>query len=1153
MTVISSIWTDLLRPKRTADQEAGAAPATETAETTAYKDKISTEEGDRGAKLLESFRQGRQAARRQVLALLGERHPELLSGQRGVTLSREEVSQFTAELQRVLPSYSYKTAVQFLALGFEKGSAYLGWRVPMPAVPVVFAREPSGISPANFRGLSRLRKLERKFLKSLEREPDGSPDVRLGQLLFSAIVFGGLLSKSCLEPWWEALRKRDLHVNDKGLCLNMAAEAFSGPVPTKTARKRRALRGVHHEGTTPATVQKPVLVCRRWFADPLTEILVMRWLAYSDREQLLAIPSASPSRCLEAFIETLDVGRAAAFASTTSFLTWAATRARLVIPPYLVEYAACRTASVSVSGATWARIRLGKAVPVDEKSKVEGVVSEGRDTQAHANQGPFHLEQQPELLREILHILRRPGQRPETSSEKCRRALNEVLEAKGAMLAPVLYYLVSWGLYLLLRPPPNEQRRFHVKRLNPASVSRYFAAVAWPLLESASAGDIVELTADEIEELYRDIIAAKVTLRDKAYTADRLVAFHEFLASRFAAPAINYSEIRGGGLASEHGVDANLVSFRDFQNLLKVIGGEKGGRKRKSEIRALIAILGFYGGLRRQEALTLRMGDIMGDVDPAVLVRSNRYARVKSIASHRIIPVRPLMPPHIANRILRWVRRRVNEDRQRCPDHLLFCVLGQPKVPLLAADVFDPITKALHQVTGDLTLRFHHLRHAFATWTLSRVMRQATPGLADRFSSRKRPHANGLMSDESIAALFGATAGRRLLYGIATLCGHASPGTTILHYLHLCDWLLSRALADPAAQPRVSHAAIHALARALSLKVPASLTGNDDGKGILIAPLLPAIRKAHQEKFRDPYESKAQKANVTRLPDPPVKLPPWRLVELILTGLEAAKTAVALEAAYGVPVTEIGMWAERASQIREMKTRKGELRHADKSGRVFSGRRLDPLDRCFIEQIFDQVNGLPPASRYSLRRGCDLFLTGYYSTGASDVRFTSFGGARSYQRFLYRLGIRPHEVGLVHYPREGQTTSEAETHRKLWADALGLAPEQVKSRGKGNETAGDKRGFIGLRVVPDPGRLAQQGKRRTGRDRMANPALRHAILLLAVVLGTENLSSMEPNRGGDEQTMRSPLPDAQQENEATAKCDDALYQRDMKIEPVPNK
>ena len=266
MTVIASIWTDLLRPRRNAAQDGGGDPATATAETTTYKGEVPEGKGHRGDKRLESFRQGRQAARRKVLSLLGEHHPELLSGQRGVTLSREEVSRFTAELQRLLSSYSYKTAAQFLAIGFEKGTESLGWRVPMPAVPVAIAREPSTISPENFRGLGRLRKLERKFLESLEREPDGRPDVRLGQLLFSAIVFGGLLSKSCLEPWWEALRKRDLHVDDKGVCLNMAAEAFSGPVPTKTARKRRALRGTHPEGTTPATDQKPVLLYRRWFA-----------------------------------------------------------------------------------------------------------------------------------------------------------------------------------------------------------------------------------------------------------------------------------------------------------------------------------------------------------------------------------------------------------------------------------------------------------------------------------------------------------------------------------------------------------------------------------------------------------------------------------------------------------------------------------------------------------------------------------------------------------------------------------------------------------------------------------------------------------------------------------------------------------------------
>jgi hypothetical protein len=96
---------------------------------------------------------------------------------------------------------------------------------------------------------------------------------------------------------------------------------------------------------------------------------------------------------------------------------------------------------------------------------------------------------------------------------------------------------------------------------------------------------------------------------------------------------------------------------------------------------------------------------------------------------------------------------------------------------------------ALRQVTGEPSLRFHHLRHAFANRVFVSLMG------AEGGEAWQRIHAQLAFADVPAEALRTALTGSpaletMTLHALATLVGHADLRTTFAHYIHVTDaWI----------------------------------------------------------------------------------------------------------------------------------------------------------------------------------------------------------------------------------------------------------------------------------------------------------------------------------------------------------------------------
>jgi len=90
--------------------------------------------------------------------------------------------------------------------------------------------------------------------------------------------------------------------------------------------------------------------------------------------------------------------------------------------------------------------------------------------------------------------------------------------------------------------------------------------------------------------------------------------------------------------------------------------------------------------------------------------------------------------------------------------------------------------------TGDQQLRFHHLRHSFATWTTLRLFLSDLESIPEFFSDQPKTQEWLNQSKQFRSQLYLSTdITRKHIYAVASLLGHAGPEMTLEHYVHCMD------------------------------------------------------------------------------------------------------------------------------------------------------------------------------------------------------------------------------------------------------------------------------------------------------------------------------------------------------------------------------
>jgi len=996
----------------------------------------------------------------------------IYKGEEGASLSKEELDKLLAPIKATLSAHSCVLLTRFLSRGLTKGKRNLDWSVAVPSVPLNFPRERARFTPQKFVELQLLRRIEEALIRSLTEKICLTHDQQFGRLILSAVLFGGLIQLQWLEPWTRAARSAvrtdgfDLWL-DLERCWLYSHKASEGK---DEARKRNA--------------EKPILITRRWFADPLTRVMLLLWHSQPDSQQRLRGGLPNAYDLVRMFLVRTGFTRKDLPANASVLLGMAETRLALAVPPFLASYASGWLNGVSVPSRVWTRLCSGKIVErqmsASEDEDIDSSAEPGVVTVALASRTAT-LDAQHKLLKEMQKIFS-GGKKAKKGNAQLRRELAEYLKQRGQELSPLLSLRASWvNMYL-------------AKDSNRSSETpkRYLGSISNILLVVFGMENVLDLEAEDLIERYDRAVEIVKSDKEKGYARSTIGRFHHYLVCHHDVAKLHqgYFRLRSG--PPETTVDANLLSQSEFDRLKYVLGWNDGNRPRTATAAILVAILGFRCGMRRNEVHKLRVRDIQGYDKPEVILCATKRRSLKSPSATRRLPLYILLTQEEIHLLRSWLSQFEWKD----PEALLFCVRDKPHELIPEAYVFSPIRKALAMVTGDATLRFHHLRHSFATWLLIRLtgngtgLRDAAPFLNHSEFDEQRVHElrSFLLGNEYL--------GRKGAYAVASLCGHADLDTMFTSYIHLCDWLLGRELSRRAALPVLSAEAMMG-ATGLS-RATIYLALNDSGvKGPNWdwSRLFKSFRKMVVQ-IKDPLLKLAQEFVQQRVefPAESTNIPLWRQAQRALTLHQVEKMMPEeIGDIVGIEIETVNRWIATSAAIGEMKgLRSGDryFKHRD-FGRLGVRKRRgvrkgEPCEwigvRAMVEKSVFPVK--PKGNDYKI---AELMLNSFENLSYQEQQtvfnqvahfiwkfnihsrmrcFRESGEARRYVDTIRLLGIGKQMIILADCKNNLSDREATKERRTFWENELNLKNARwcTVSRDWGHTA---EHGTIGIRVSAD--------------------------------------------------------------------------------------
>lgn len=682
----------------------------------------------------------------------------------GAILERKMLETILKKVSKGLSDRDNKKLVAFVAKSLLKGKINLGWDVATPSKPITFYREPSCFRPDRFVLLHKARQIQQAVI-DLPYTDDRK--VECGRILLSAILFGGLIDKQWITSWLTSLEERQVFSDQQYLWIEIKRIVrYAHKANDKNSDKK--IRGENDQD---------IAIHRRWFADPLSRLLICRWLTQPPVKKHV-INNSFWQASIQCFLKyaNMEDGLKKSF---SDLMVMGEMALRLEAPPNLASYAAGILTSVSLPEPVWTRILSGKTVPQqrrdhndpDDANQISGNTK--KLASAAGRHSPADLSLQQEYLKKVRRLLGGKTQLG-LNREAIKQHIHKMIQTEP--LSEITHLLLEWSYYLLSREA--------------STVQRYLGAIGSYLIAAFEKEEFVEQEPPWFEARYEKVLANIKGEKEKTFARKTLGRFHRFLIMTYGAPDLGKGFFSGRVGPAEYTVDANLITCTEFDRIKRSLGGDDPMRTRVATAALIIAILGFRCGLRRNEAYYLRVRDIQGIRYPEIVLRPHSKRGLKSGASTRRIPLHILLHKDELTLLMAWCNERaVNGNAP------LFSKMSRSFTMYKPEQLFGPVRASLHQVTGDESLRYHHLRHSFTNWLFIRLNGD-TGGLRNRASFLDHP----VFDDNSVLQLRQALLGNELLgrkgaFATTLLCGHADPETTFRNYIHLCDFMLGEQLA----------------------------------------------------------------------------------------------------------------------------------------------------------------------------------------------------------------------------------------------------------------------------------------------------------------------------------------------------------------------
>ena len=963
---------------------------------------------------------------------------------------------------RFRPVTAGVAALGLLSKVIDRNNAEGGHQICPPPIPHLIRRQPSPFNEERWPSLGTAARLRTVLSELIRGRPDNGCARQLkpheearksiGLLILSAVLHGGLVSKAGLEA-----------------LLRRLTEAF----PAIEVANNRVFLELSLDYQ-----KQPNAEFRRWFPDPLSAALIIRLPAD-------AIPKAnrskpvSRSRLRQLIWQCICAALPACFRNEQSLRTLSnlldAVKLDLEsrVPVYLANYASRKFVSHSLHRGAFRRL-AGLPSPAPEALSIPE--STDRSTIAIKADEAQPNEPEPRWLGPLRAAMCGKS-RPEIS-ERIEALLST--QPPGSPLDGSGRLFAGFARHLIVKPLENRAK---------LAVS---TAQTMVISVSIRIGGLVGTDPTAFDSahwaaLYEDAMEDADNPGVRRRLARALKEFQRYLEAEHGVDGLEDSEI----LSAANGlvpVDANIVSHREFLAIREQFeqGASDGlpgllgepDPDRISSIGWLLLTLGYRCGLRRSEALMLKMGDVRFGRSSTLLVRPSELRDLKTKTSTRRIPLDFLLDEAEIARFRQFVSLR---DTEEFTSDFIFSVPKKGDLFAPAGLMFPLLHEVMRRVTGDPKLRFHHLRHSFA----SRTYLALAAGQGGPMSQLSTPYpdvAGGVSDPGNLRMGLFSRSGttRRDIWAVTTLLGHSAPEISLEHYIHHLDIVLAAALKGPAIAPDRPTV----IAGAGVFPSQASREIGPDGLDGWVALL-------HKRQFRLkplPVDAPPPRARSDREATAPASESLDRIWRLLLVAGTMRREIAQLVERYGVPKKTIVAYAGHAEWLRDLTLSPsgGKYRHRfmdwfpDRNDPQSKMRIYCPMkpkeerDKAIVRRLGEAFRKAVTRERKIVTQAVALF---------AREAHPDFGGlyfrepdkpeaARNFLHFLRLLGCEPGEIEFTSHDK----TASHETTVARWRAALDFeesVPTRVKSPPNGRSDWPCQ--WLGIQPVFPKGRGRMEG------------------------------------------------------------------------------
>lgn len=659
-------------------------------------------------------------------------------------------------------------------------------KVSLPGRLATIDPEPSVFDADSFPLARQAGALRERFIEylSVQGRTGQAPTIerRIAEILVAVPLFSAVLWKRAVEAIPEAVL---------GACHYWSGRLFVD-IPVMKAGTGNTLR--------------------RWFPDPLNGALLFGLKRVAEKGKSSPIDIAALEEELAGLLVAIDVplGRRIRKPTPSSIasmlnpvLEMARAYWRLRLPGTLRAYAEGEALCASLPLHGWIRLISGKRLD-SAKISVPEQLKASNDEQATIDMGrPCYVHKQGidfwKKLKKILSVGNN-GRRKATSPVKrlrlaaqIRRLATEYREE----LPPVATAIANWGIHLC------QHGTLHKSELAISTICSYLREIGLPLIDMASDTDFLNLGEIGFTTLYCDVVESRQK-ETASFTAGRLNEFHEFLIGQYGVADADWDEIYPEEGNPER-VDAGLLTEKEYLQIFGLLLKDPFCDERARQAAALLLLFAYRFGLRRGEIFRLLRRDVQkwGE-QVVVIVNNNIYGETKSHSGVRQIPLPSPLTAEEKGVLEKWL---ASIDTYQSGESIasLFGSRSDLRQRIDLTRLAARVTEVMRFVTGDPTLRLHHLRHSFAN-------RLFLGGMLDD---------QGTDTASTVAALLSLTGtpgelrqnlterqerSLRMTYATAVALGHRGPGPSLGNYIHLADVVLAdRVTCDGTLQLRDHH------------------------------------------------------------------------------------------------------------------------------------------------------------------------------------------------------------------------------------------------------------------------------------------------------------------------------------------------------------